>query len=1043
MDDGPAQNMTNLIRGYWNPSVERMGYLTIDYEYCIGTGKWNNDEDDSSTSNLAARNVLDWTYLDSPSFTNDTVSLTNGVTYYINVRARRSLFGDIKDISAVGSSDGILVDTVPPNMPVLSGPIITNTTTPRWDWAPGGGDGIGIYRFKINDTNLEVGATITTSRFYIAEPPLVEGVYIFYVQERDLANNWSQTASWTTEVDITPPVLMDFYPTNNSTNVDGHVQLDLYFSENVVKGHPASKLYIRRYTNAAPVEIISITNPIVQTSSNVVTIARTNNLPSFTELFIIASNHCIRDHAGNYFAGILDSNQWHFTTADTEPPYVLTYTPSNNATGVVGNAILQMTFNEELIKGTNGYIMIKYATDGSLFELIPIWTTNVVVNSNQVTIYKTNLFGSRTTYYVEITHTCFSDTRNNWYPGISSGTVWRFTSKDTVPPSIYKLFPTNNATDVSPTIDLVLTFDEPVAKGLFGSVFLINAEDDSVFEEISISSSKITISGSNVTINPAGTFASLNQYYVNYDETCFQDLSGNFADSMLGKTNWLFRIRDTNAPQVESFSPPPGAVNVPTNTTLTIAFNKPIEKGKTGSITFKRRSNNVTFRTISISDNSISINYNLVEIRPVFNFEPGMAYYVTIGSTCFRDYSSNYYEGISSSSVWYFATAGGAATDVVTGVSATDGIFTDRIEIVWNTFPNAKNYELWRNIVNITGTATKVDTIAVNSYVDRGVVAGQTYYYWVKAITLLGTNKFSAPDTGWMRAVFPYNPASPADYDGDRLADFIIYETNNAYWVVLLSSANYQSFVSFILGYSNTIPAIADYDGDKLLDPAFYRPEDGRFEGWLSSQQYYPAYTYVGGQSYIPAPADFDGDGKVDPVVYLMSEGRWRGRLSTLDYNLVYAIIGGDGWVPVPQDFDGDGKADPGLYNDALGKWKGFLSAFNYGYVEATFGGNGRIPLPCDIDGDRKADPLLYLDGSAEWSAMLSSYNYVTVKANLGESAANQTPLVGDCDGDSLFDLVLYQPTNGVWKVFLSANGYKQLSITFGGPEYQPIKPHP
>jgi fibronectin type 3 domain-containing protein len=66
------------------------------------------------------------------------------------------------------------------------------------------------------------------------------------------------------------------------------------------------------------------------------------------------------------------------------------------------------------------------------------------------------------------------------------------------------------------------------------------------------------------------------------------------------------------------------------------------------------------------------------------------------------------------------------------------------IRLTWKAGAGASAYELWRSATNDSATATKIADVTGNTYVDTAVVEGATYYYWVKAVNLLGTSGFSA-----------------------------------------------------------------------------------------------------------------------------------------------------------------------------------------------------------------------------------------------------------------------------------------------------------
>ena len=117
-------------------------------------------------------------------------------------------------------SFAVVVDLEPPDAPVVDGLTLTNDTIPTWTWYSGGGGGWGIYRYELDDDDLSAGATETIEKVFAPSVSLSEGMHTLYVQERDEAGNWSDSGSFTTEVDITPPDppdLSGLTPTNDTT----------------------------------------------------------------------------------------------------------------------------------------------------------------------------------------------------------------------------------------------------------------------------------------------------------------------------------------------------------------------------------------------------------------------------------------------------------------------------------------------------------------------------------------------------------------------------------------------------------------------------------------------------------------------------------------------------------------------------------------------------------------------------------------------------------------------------------------------------------
>jgi PKD repeat protein len=115
-------------------------------------------------------------------------------------------------------------------------------------------------------------------------------------------------------------------------------------------------------------------------------------------------------------------------------------------------------------------------------------------------------------------------------------------------------------------------------------------------------------------------------------------------------------------------------------------------------------------------------------------------------------------------------TPTGGAPAAPTGVSASDGTFTDRVRILWNASSGATNYHVYRNTVNNSGSAADLGSVTSTGADDMGAAAGTTYWYWVKAFNANDGSPFSAPDTGYRAgpsatptptATTPTAPAAP------------------------------------------------------------------------------------------------------------------------------------------------------------------------------------------------------------------------------------------------------------------------------------------
>lgn len=103
------------------------------------------------------------------------------------------------------------------------------------------------------------------------------------------------------------------------------------------------------------------------------------------------------------------------------------------------------------------------------------------------------------------------------------------------------------------------------------------------------------------------------------------------------------------------------------------------------------------------------------------------------------------------------------APSVPTGLSASDGSDTGKVEITWNEVTWATSYELWRNTTGNTNSVSLITSQAGTNYADNTTVPGALYYYWVKAVNYTDTSPMSGSNSGY-RAISA--PSSLAASDG-------------------------------------------------------------------------------------------------------------------------------------------------------------------------------------------------------------------------------------------------------------------------------------
>ncbi len=90
----------------------------------------------------------------------------------------------------------------------------------------------------------------------------------------------------------------------------------------------------------------------------------------------------------------------------------------------------------------------------------------------------------------------------------------------------------------------------------------------------------------------------------------------------------------------------------------------------------------------------------------------------------------------------------GGQLSAPTGVTASDGAYSNKVGISWDVIRNATAYQVFRNTSNDAASALSLGTTAAASFFDASAGAGQSYYYWVRAENGSAASSLSAPDQG-------------------------------------------------------------------------------------------------------------------------------------------------------------------------------------------------------------------------------------------------------------------------------------------------------
>ncbi len=98
-----------------------------------------------------------------------------------------------------------------------------------------------------------------------------------------------------------------------------------------------------------------------------------------------------------------------------------------------------------------------------------------------------------------------------------------------------------------------------------------------------------------------------------------------------------------------------------------------------------------------------------------------------------------------------------------TGVSASNGSYTTKIGINWDTVRNATSYRIFRSTTNNSAAATEIGTTAAPYFFDASAPQNQTRFYWVRAENSANVSSLSSVAQGLRATGNPNLPVPPLD----------------------------------------------------------------------------------------------------------------------------------------------------------------------------------------------------------------------------------------------------------------------------------------
>ena len=217
-----------------------------------------------------------------------------------------------------------------------------------------------------------------------------------------------------------------------------------------------------------------------------------------------------------------------------------TTVPSDNAIQIAVNTGITLEWAGSLTAG-DGNIILKKSADDSTVESFAssgiFLLTNMMTGNVSAILSLSSNLDEDTEYYILIDSAAFNE-----FDGISSKTTLNFKTVDNNNPSLTSSSPSDDASNVTVSSDIVLTFNEAVDVES-GNIDIVNTSTGETIE-IDVTGALLSGSGTTeITINPSSDLKHDTSYHVKIDSSAFDDAAGNSYAGVSSTTTFNFSTK--------------------------------------------------------------------------------------------------------------------------------------------------------------------------------------------------------------------------------------------------------------------------------------------------------------------------------------------------------------------------------------------------------------------------------------------------------------------------------------------------------------------
>ena len=557
---------------------------------------------------------------------------------------------------------------------------------------------------------------------------------------KDLAGNvYAGTTSYNfaTVGDTSAPTVVSFTPADEASAVALDSNIVVTFNESIQRG--TGTIMLKTSAGALIESFDARTSARLSLSGTVLTLDPSASLASGSAYRVEFMAGTVADIAGNGYAGTTTYNFSTLTTTSSDDFTANTTTTGRLAAGSSASGRIETTSDSDWFAITLSAGQIyTFTLDGTASGGLSDPYLTLRSGTGSQLAYDddggTN-YGSRLVYSPATTGTFYLEARHygsgtGAYTLSASGA----TQTDTTAPTVISFSPADEASAVSPTSNIVLTFSERIERGT-GTIALRTSAGTLVESFDAASSTRLSVAGSTLTLDPTAALAGGTGYRIEFSAGNVRDLAGN---PYAGTTSYNFSTQgDITAPTVTRFSPTDEAVSVAIGSNIVLTFSEAIQRGA-GTVLLKTVTGTLIESFDAASSARLSLSGATLTLDPTAMLANGTAYKVEFAPGSIRDLAGNAYAG---TTAYNFTTVTAASVDDYSASASTTGQIaigasaSGRIEISSD-----------RDWFAVSLTAGQTYTFRLNAAISNGLSDPYLSLYGATG-TLLATNDDG--DTGY------------------------------------------------------------------------------------------------------------------------------------------------------------------------------------------------------------------------------------------------------------------------------------------------------